>query len=53
MRIECDNFRKVEVEYAKYVSKSSGILMLNIIDFQNFKRVLTSEYTEQEIKKFF
>lgn len=53
VKITNENFREMECEYAKYVSRIKGKLILYIIDFQDFRQRLLDEYTEDEIRQFF
>lgn len=53
VKINYENFREMECEYAKYVSCIKDKLMLHIIDFQEFRRKLLDKYNEDEIRYFF
>ena len=53
VKITYDNFREVECEFVKYVSQKRGKFKINIIDFPLFRDELLSEYSEEEIQRFF
>lgn len=53
VKITYENFKDLECEYVKYVSRIKGNLMLHIIDFKKFQQKLLEEYTEDEIQYFF
>ncbi len=53
VKITYENFKDLDCEYVKYVSRIEENLMLHIIDFKKFQQKLLDEYTEDEIRYFF
>ncbi len=53
VKITYDNFRDLECEFVKYVSRTGGKFRLNVIDFNKFKRDLLNRFSDNEIQYFF
>jgi hypothetical protein len=48
-----ENFREIECEYMKYVSRVNGKFLLRIIIYSEFKRRLFKKFDEAQIEWFF
>lgn len=53
VRVTYDNFREIECDYVKYVSRKRGKFKINIINFKEFRYELLENYSEEQIQKFF